>query len=238
VSVSCVAPDEATAREIEAEAQEYFRIPPQTYLIPPWVPGDPRTPQQRDRDRSARRTYLRVEEALALVQLSPEALAENQKLIDARRGNDAAEIERLEAEQLRRWNEAQRDAIAQLKGDAMLDRGVIEEVLLHGLDDPAEAQLREHWRNLGRHMGQLPLTTADEPAPGSDRYSRLGGSVSRDGRKLSLRWVAFTSLSDAAPALVGWLDQKGCSGFRYVFHGGGATAEVDSAGEDRGPAEQ
>lgn len=99
MSLSCVAPDAATATRIEEEASAYLGMPDRYNLVAPWTPGDARTADERARHDTARRTYLRLQSAGSRAFDDPAARAIGRKISAASRRGDRAEMESLQRQQ-------------------------------------------------------------------------------------------------------------------------------------------
>lgn len=244
LALTCVAPDEATARAIEEEVEEYDRLPRSLWLIPPWLSPDPRTPAERERHRLARRTYRQLSEAAQSAYGRPEWSAHQEELRQATRRGDAAAVARLnEAEKLllarlRRAAAAEARARDAARMDAALADAYLacleagddpDEFAARGngdtLDPAARKARRESARRvaaaLGPYLGQLRLTTDGRPAPGPAAGVALsagrGNWVGHDGARLDFRRFAFRHAAAGAPALAAWLASRDCTDFRYEF---------------------
>jgi hypothetical protein len=160
----------------------------------------------------------------------PEDAKLTERMRRASRRGDEAEVERLIAEQARRWEDNRQAALEAIR-DAATDadeRALVEAFLAlpkwdEAYDEEADPAAADAYTaalgtTIAPHLGQLPLTVAaTRPSPAADRYSARGGYVTRDGLLLTFRWLNFADTHDGAPALVAWLDAHGCSTFRYEF---------------------
>jgi hypothetical protein len=118
LSLSCVAPDAATATRIEEEASAYLGMPDRYNLLAPWTPGDARTADERARHDTARRTYLRLQHAGSQAYNDPQSRAIGRKISAAARRGERAEVEALRKEQAEIYKSARDREIEQVRSAA------------------------------------------------------------------------------------------------------------------------
>jgi Zn-dependent protease len=217
LSLACDAPDETTAAAIEREISEYAQFPKQAYLIPPWEPDDARSTRQRAKDEQARQTCARAWDTRFNSSQDPAVVAIGKDLAHAYKAGDAKSIARLEVEQERVRSQKEHQMLDSLKRQPGVDAALVDQCLKEFDETSSPAEVHAYYRALGRRVGQLEMD-ADQPVIGADRYARIGGSVIRKGTRIQLNWLTFNNPGEAAPAIVAWLDQKGCTDFRYRFH--------------------
>lgn len=99
VAVSCIAPTEAAAKEIEQELNGYFQIPAAFGLVPPWAVPDIRSTDLRRQHQLARETYARLKKADYVSYKDPQMIRFRQKMNQARKEGDSAELQKLQVDQ-------------------------------------------------------------------------------------------------------------------------------------------
>ncbi|MDB6122835.1 MAG: hypothetical protein JWQ71_1828 [Pedosphaera sp.] len=220
VSVACIAPTEQVAKEVEEELRGYISVSSTLHLIPPWMPQDARSEEQRKQHRLARQTYAKLLVANAAGYKDPEARSLQTRMAQAQREGDRAELTKLRGEHDKMMKEASKRYIEKLKQEDVqkVDANLIDLYLKlpaeRGTNWVAEAS-----RTLGPRLGQLP-TEADAKAE-DKRYSSHWGSVSRNGLLLSISWVSFDHVFEGGPAFANWLCTKGCIDLKYDLQPGG-----------------
>ena len=226
----CVAPDAEVARAIEDDVQSYLSAPARMHLVPPWSGADLRTPEQRAQQRLARQTYGKLQRAVVQGYRDPVSRAMQQRLLQASRRADPAEMARLRAEYrhlIDRLNQRHLEEVVRDHRGAV-DGKIVE--LWLALPKPAigVAADQDLVRQLAERMGQLPLVQG-RPVPGADRYSTRWGTVTRTGLMLRFDWLSFQRVGDGGPALVDWLCRQGCFDLKYEFQ---ALGNPDEDGDD------
>ncbi len=225
--VDCIAPSEQVAQEIEDQARLYFEIPLAMCAIPPWSPEHDLT----ERHLLARRTYQQLnrgpdlDDDATLMELS-------NQLDRAYEMEDDALIERLEEEYSRRetdlmaeYRERLRNRDAEQVHGALIDafEAMPQYVDATNLSEAeATARAEEYTKRVGQwqltvgaHMGQLPLLDGQEE-PGAQRYSTTG-YVRREGTHVFFVRLPFVQMYDGPQALIGWLNELGCTDYHYGF---------------------
>jgi hypothetical protein len=91
----CVAPTSDAADRIEQEVSQYFGLPLDLNLIPPWAPDDTRTPDQRRQHQVARATYVRLTRAGLTGYKDPRIQAIARQAATANRRGDKDEADQL-----------------------------------------------------------------------------------------------------------------------------------------------
>jgi Zn-dependent protease len=232
------------AASLEKEANEYFSIPREMAVIPPWDADRKVTEPQQ----TARRTYRE------LVNFSPyenERYAEvSARVTKSIEQEDQAKTQELLQEQRTLVRKLQQEFNERLLGRDDLDKNVIElysrqpqmpdwsqfasseidvddeladneiEAAGQGDDERLAAQaewlaeLREWQLEMGLQMGQLPLA-GDDPA--ASVYGIVGsGGVERTGLMLRF-WINFNQPDDGPLAIAGWLCGYNCIDVKYAF---------------------
>ena len=223
LSVSCLLIDETRAKELESELNEYFYNDSTRSLIPPWLPDDRRTAEQRAAHQLARKTYLRAQNGKWDGYTDAKMLALQKRIASAQRQGDEAEVKTLTQQMTGLAEDLGKQRLNRLKAgeEGPMDTAVID--LFNSLpaittrtnQDVTKTILQE----IAQRMGQLPLMN-DRVAPSDDRFSTSGGSVSSKGRTLLLNWISFKRISDGAPALIDWLCGRGCTDLKYDIRSG------------------
>jgi Zn-dependent protease len=237
LSLSCQTTDDKSAKEIETELTEYFSNDTGRSLIPPWLPGDRRTAEQRAAHQLARKTHLRAQAGKWDGYNDPKMIALQKRISEARRQGDDAEATALTQQLTELAEDLGKQRLNKLKAgeEGPVDATIID--LFNALPPISTRTNREAFRKtqqeISRRMGQLPLVN-DRGASSDGRFSTRGGLVSSKGRALHLSWLSFQRLSDGAPALIDWLCAKGCADLKYDLRSG---AELDSGEEDSGEEE-
>jgi Zn-dependent protease len=228
-SLECDAPNEQVAEEVRTEAHQYLGMPWNMCLIPPWSPEMTLT----DEHRKARRTYQRL--------LQGPNLDDDHRIQQLRQemGHTGTTSDQQKAGSLRkqyqeRVDELTRQFYQQLResGEGQVDVTLLDLYSRRPVyDSPAEAlgadskkaiqeytEALEQWSlAAGARLGQLPIADG-KPKPGADRYS-CAGYATRDGLKLQFSQLMFRRMHDGPQALLEWLHDIGCAGFRYGFDG-------------------
>lgn len=233
---------EALAESLENEATEYFSLPAEMAVFPPWDAGRELTESQK----TARRTYQE------LVKFRPdenERFAElSTRIMESIQQKEPAKTQKILQEQQSLSRELQQEYNEQLLGREDLDKNVVEiysrqpqmpvwtEFDVDAVDDDGEpaadhrkavgnderraardqwiADLRAWHLELGALMGQMPLV-GDRPVPSLDGIVGSGG-VERT--ELTLRfWIHFNQPGDGVLAVTNWLCGYDCSEVKYKF---------------------
>ena len=218
LSLSCRLADQKLAEKAERELEEYLSNDSTRTLIPPWLPEDRRTEQQRMAHQLARRTYLKAQAGKWGAFADPRMRAMQKRIAEAKRQGDDTEATALSNRMLELSSELEKERLENLKAgkEGPMDAAVID--LVKAMPTFSTRTNRELTRTItqeiARHMGQLPLVDGRVP-PYDGRFSTHGGSVIRTGRTLHLSWMSFRCISDGAPALISWLCAKGCTDLKY-----------------------
>ncbi len=222
-SVSCRLADERLTKELENELKEYLSNDSSRSLIPPWLPDDRRTPEQRTAHQLARKTCLRAQTGKWDGYSDPRMRALQKRIGQAQRQGDGAEATALTREMTDLAEDSGKQRLNRLKtgAEGPMDAAVID--LFNTIpafttrtnQDVTTRILQE----IAQRMGQLPLVNG-RVTPGEDRFSTRGGMVSGKARALHLSWLSFQRISDGAPALIDWLCGKGCTDLKYDIRSG------------------
>ena len=223
LSASCRLANESLAKELETELNEYFSNDSTQSLIPPWLPRDRRTAEERAAHRLARKTYLRAQTEKWEGYSDPKVSALQKRIAEARRQGDEAEARTLTQQMTELANELGRQRLNKLKSgeEGPMDTAVID--LLNTLPATMTKTNRDaHGKvleEIAHRLGQLSRVN-DGMAPSDHRFSTRGGSVRSKGHTLHLGWLSFKSISEGAPALIDWLCAKGCTDLKYDIRSG------------------
>jgi Zn-dependent protease len=236
LSLSCQVASLEQVKALQSELNEYLSNDSTRSLIPPWLPGDRRTAEQRAAHQLARKTCLKAQAARWQGHSDPRMTALQKKIAEARRQGDEAEVtvlnkqfadlsDKLAKERLK----LAKERLNQLKSG---QEGPVDPVMidlrsaLPGLTTVTNDS-KTTLQAIAQRMGQLPLVDG-HVAAGEDRFSARGGSVFSQGRTLHLNWVCFRCVSEGAPALVDWLCRQGCTDLKYdIRAGAGGSPEED-----------
>ncbi len=224
--LTAVAAGEDAARDLAEETLGYLVGVPAD-LIPPWLAPDPRTPEEQDRHRRARRTLARLQR-MGSVYGSPRLADLRKAIADAQRQGDTAGVARLRAEQKQLVADLQREAWRDVRNSA----GAVPEVVdrYAKLTDGAEDAQRG--TQMSAELGPLLGSIAGWPSAERAAAARQGGQgyVMHDGASLTFH-VRFPDPAVGPVALVRWLHAQGLRDVRYEFTGA-MGADAADEGED------
>ncbi|MBC8107725.1 MAG: site-2 protease family protein [Anaerolineae bacterium] len=219
--LSCVAPSDDAAKDIERTVMAYFQNGTQMHLIAPWTRDETRTPEQIAQHQHAREVYVQIAEAESKAIADPSLAAIGKKIVAADRHADRAEVDRLLDEQRDMLHKARlhaRDELAQ-KAISPADREFIQLYPIVKLNsDGSATQPMTMLTSLVAMMGQLPLSS-DGPTAFDDRYSSMG-FMDRNGQRLTFEYLLFIDPFEGLPGFVRWLREQGCDQFRYEINPG------------------
>jgi hypothetical protein len=228
----CLAPDAASAQAIEDELEEYFSAPSSFHLLPPWSAGAASSGQWAQY-RLARKTYQRLISAGQNTRENPALKDLNKHMSEALRQGDTSEQKKLQAEREKLFARQQDEELAHLAAlnDGSVDAEVVKEYIElqkkpvkdeenADEDDPTASLKDPHYQKMAARMGQIELLD-DKPVNGSDRYTAKFGSVHRTSLLINIPLLNFQDAAEGAPAIVRWLDSRGCKGMKYEFEVGG-----------------
>jgi hypothetical protein len=210
--LSCLAPTVENAEAIEQETSDYFHAA-DLGAIPPWSEQDSRTPAERLAHARARRTYARLlVEGSAGNDPRTEDLANKMKA--AVRAGDTVEVKRLRAERLRLTSELRAARLAKLGAEEGMDAAVVNGYQALLADSAERADPEKVAASIGPLLGQMRVDGDRDPA---NRAVAAAGYLTRQGLLLNLPILTFGSTFAGPPALVRWLQSRGCIDFRYDF---------------------
>lgn len=200
LDVQAEAPDDASASRLADDLREYFDLPLEHPLIPPWS----RRALTHD-ERLARHTFYALTNPP--IETDSRLLDLRRQLLSATRRRDTVAADALHQSYRLRYDELHRAELARIAADRS------------GAYDPetAAAALDVWDRAAGRDF----YAALVEPAPHrqgvdpNDPSRALSGYADRDARVIGLRWVEFHDPTIGAPALLRWLAEAGCVNLRY-----------------------
>jgi hypothetical protein len=243
--LTCIAPTSTAADSLEQEAQEYFEIPRDLHIVPPWSPLRASSPDDVSRYHLARRTYLRVREAESGGYNDPRVQELQKQWAAAYRHGDEAETKRLSADRVKLMDEIHQKSIQDLRGlnDGSIDPVIIDRYLAlpkpttrPDLDEETLSETdifgfdKPQYQELAARMGQLPMS-GGKPVAAADRLSSRTGHVHHAGLLMTFNWLNFNEPAYGAPAFIRWLDERGCRTMKYEFLTGAAGDGVFDSGE-------
>ena len=182
LTVSGRAPDIARAQELESELTEYFNTLPAMALVPPWLPHDPRTPDETGRHRLARATYLKLQAAKWQNYDDPAVRALRQKIAGVQRLGDRTTVTALRLELKSLMADTAKRRLAEVAAGAQgpVDSAVVGlfAALPAGTSRVDQEAEQPPLREIARLMGQYPAVNSQSP-PGAELFSSPQGAVSR-----------------------------------------------------------
>lgn len=241
IQMSCIAPNEKTAEEIETRVKSYFAAPG-VYLTPPWIWPDSRTPEERAGQQLARKTYERLLTAGNGMFKDERFTALSKQITRAIRDGDEAQTQKLQAERKKLVDDHRDKALQAIRdeGAASVDVSLADRYIELIREDKSTTQpIREDndsyknyyqriIRELGPRMGQVALGNDGKPLRGAERQSARFGMLSRSSLLLTLNWAELEDPFEGAPAIVRWLDSLHCIDIKYAFDG--APPDGDEGG--------
>lgn len=239
IRLTCTAPDERTAKQIESDVEDYFGCASLVHAAPPWHPDFGPTEGAKATLRLARHTFKQLNEAGYRPGEGPDPAfkALNDRARRAANEGDTAELKRVQAERAKLNEKLREQDVEKLAHDTS---GTVDLALVRlftsiprnsttkpAADDAADEDEDlgppgfdyKNWREelarrCGPRLGQLPLD-GSQPVAGAEAYSASFGSVKHDGTQLTFTWFSFNDPVYGPPTLVRWLAANGCTQFRY-----------------------
>ncbi len=240
-SVAATAPSEDVAAQIQAALETYQTCSTWIAPNPPWHPDALPTPEQRH----AREIYVDLTEAEKIYddpryerlskQLDDELEEEGEepegdlwKELDAL--GDVIRDERFD-NMLREASEpADRELIQLYRRRPVLDYESEEPIepdvpVPEAVREARKKASEEYQEELRAWQGELAgLLGGMAREPGrivsnADRFTLEGGTVEIDGDTIQMEYAELYWPVDAAPALIRWLDEQGCTEMKYSFFG-------------------
>lgn len=218
MALACFAPSAQDAAALAVEAKTYFQLPAEALLIPPWSGTHKITAAQRQ----ARLTYHQIQNA---VWESQDARTEelSKRIAQAARRGDKQTVDELLIQHRARHQELRQRHVHKLKHQdpAGVDQELVE-LILGAPEDHAEkdkefaGRARKWHLALGERMGQLP-NDKGLPKAGTTRFSAGGAMVAQRGLLIQFHGLNFVRAAEGALALIHWLRDRKCVGFKYEF---------------------
>ncbi len=222
-SVFCIAPDTNAAQQIVSEFNGYCGTLPGESLVPPWQPQDARPPEDRARNELARQTYLKLQKAQMRSYGDPTLEPLEKKMRTARLQGDQTAVTALREQIKSAMENLTKQNLERVRhgADGPVDTHVVDLFITLNAGNSVTNLVAGNGirRELARCMGQLPLVDG-RSAPGDGRFAVHYGSATRKGLAINVSFVLFRSIADGPPALVEWLGEKRCVGFKYDFEPG------------------
>lgn len=221
VSISVVAQSVEVAERLERLLGNFASAPAHAALVPPWMPADPRSKEERAQHELARWTYRELNQVAGSVYTNAEYRTLIRRSATARRQGDLSGAESLGAEAQSLASQLRTAAIQklQLEGGATLD----PETIRRYLNVPDQIDLgnlelrRDRLADLSERMGRI------DRLPEASREIALslaasGGYPRRVGQALTVGYSRHESAFHGVPALADWLCDQGCLDIKYEFH--------------------
>jgi Zn-dependent protease len=212
-SFLAIAPNAVAASNITSELSEFFGSPHQgCYLIPPWTPVDPRSPDQQAADTNARRTYQKLISSEYSFN-SPKLRDLQNKMAEAQRHGDADQLRDLAAQLEETSKQLRQEGIDKMRADKSLDTSVVdlyEKYQALSYTNSARADLMAQ-------ISKLMGVAADQhqTLTGAGLYAARTGYATHKALMVHVNFVAFADTFEGVPAFLDWLCAKGCIGIRY-----------------------
>jgi hypothetical protein len=235
----CLARDGDAAQRIQEELDEYFRAPFTFHLIPPWSPVAAQSPGQWQQYRLARQTYHKLISAGAGTREDPAISDLDKRVSEALQQGDGAEVRKLQTERQKLYEKRRDEELRRLAdlNDGTVDTEVVKQYIEQqkkpasdetGADEDEEpASLKDPgYQRMAARMGQIELADG-KPVNGSDRFSAKFGSAHHTTLVINIPFLNFDDAAEGAPALVRWLDARGCQGMKYEFNIGSRRLPFD-----------
>ena len=232
LTLSCTAPDEQIAKSLEEELNEVFQMRNHFVLIPPWIPSDSRTELEQERQRLARRTFQRLQNAGVDFHGSEASRSLLRKMSRAARQADQVALKQLQAD----YKQAQADFVRRnveairAEGEGNVDLTVTE-LYTRLPEESVYERTNLVYQRLSALLGCLPMDEREAALhPKDKRFSlTLAAYVSREKSQLNFNYLSFYDPYHGAPALIIWLHRQGCSDFKYQF--GSTSVDPESLEE-------
>ncbi|MEM9412821.1 MAG: site-2 protease family protein, partial [Planctomycetota bacterium] len=228
--IRCLADSPEAAATIERQFRMVLTYSIQARLSMPWDPNLELTNQQ-----SLNRETLEIIEAeLAGFYQRPDIVSLQEKL-DALCEKDDVTDEEFDAKQ--QEHDVKIEALRESLIEQILTRDDLTSAMVEHYrkylainkaysqidysSEDADAQSEQlgrqfqQWnRRLGNMLGSLELNTEDEPTTSSTVFSVNSGNLEVTGNELVFSSLDFERVVDGWPAMLRWLEEKGCSDFR------------------------
>jgi len=227
--ITCTAPDPGTAAAIISEANAYFDMTADVFLIPPWSKDQELTEEQH----KARKTFERLRHPGNVEAGDHEILQMMRDINVAAARGDKEQVKLLmekhrllskeaEKRRLQKIRDEGPEAVDQKIVDLFADQPHYADFADDKREDKKEgretfSKAYQNWnRQLAERMGQIPLVDG-KPSAGADRFSCSGGFATKKDTVISLMGMRFLRPAVGAPALLDWLGARNCVEFRHDF---------------------
>src|SRR5262249_1034843 len=188
VSFSFSAPDERLAAALQEELEGYFETLPGKALVPPWLPQDSRSAQEKAQQQLARHTYLHLQKRQDENYENAEIVSLEKKMEAAQRQHDRTLVIDLnrQVQQLRHKLGLQNLQRVASGAKGPIDTNLAELFIsLRSDESETNSPNTRLIEEIAQRMGQLPLVN-DEPASDADRFSAQRATVVRNKLRLDL----------------------------------------------------
>jgi len=223
ISITCVAPDEATAKKLKLGLEVYFDHGSPGYAIEPWANERPLTEAQI----KSRETLQRILEVQPDLRNDPQMVKQREFLNgELEKELNEEEYEKLFDDDAVVQNRIRAEFFSRLKSESDWDEKLIDAFLHEPTidvqtdqwtdeDHKAQVQLeRDHRLAIARMLGQLPLDPiTNEPTITDAKLAAAGGSIRTQGSELKMNFMTFNQPIDAVPVMIRWLSDNGCTEF-------------------------
>lgn len=211
-AMSCMASDTNTANALVLELNNYLESLPERSLVPPWQPGDARSPEEKAQNELSRQTYIKLSEMD--VEDDPAFSKLEDKLETAQETNDQVAVQSLQKQMQTLSEQLKKDQIEQLRLEPNIDTNVLDLFAALAASNVVtnEAAKDAIYNQLAGQMGQLPQANNT-----ANIYSASSGFAASKGVEIDLTFISFNRLDEGPPALATWLNEKHCESFKYVF---------------------
>jgi Zn-dependent protease len=213
-SFIAVAADDVAASNIVSELREFFGAPQQGYyLIAPWTPNNPRSPDQQAADRKARRTYQKLISADFLDLDSPKLQDLQRKMAQAQRHGDGEQLQKLNAQLEETSKQIRLEGIDKMRADKSMDASILDLYQKREALSYTNSAVSDLTAQMTKLMGVA--ANQHEPLTGAGLYAARTGYASHKSLMINVNFVSFADTFEGAPAFLDWLCAKGCAGIRY-----------------------
>jgi len=214
-------------KAIQEELGDYLNNDFTMFLVPPWLPNDERSPEQRGAHRLARHTFSQARQADSEVESDPRLESLRDQIAHSPASNEVnqlqAKLDKLTLEITSERRERLR------KGEA----GPVDPVMLDlfsqysaQLDSTNSASNTVLTAQLVKRMGQA--TPSIDLNKGVFPVGMRSGIVSGKDTTLTLTWGSFTQLASGAPLFIDWLTRNGATDLKYNIASGNVLGSLEA----------